>query len=197
VRVTDAAGRVDTEQVAVAVTPAPLPGQPGISINDGDRFTNNRHVTLTARWPKYATSMLVSNDGGFDGAEPRELHAHPKWKLASSGRERLPTTVYVRFAGGLAGNETYQDDIVLDLTDPELLDASVAPAPRRHFKVHLRARDGISGVKSVQLTRSKQQPGPGHRFGRTISLSTSKAPRWARVIDRAGNHSRWVRIARR
>jgi hypothetical protein len=198
VRATDAAGRSDTEQVPVSVTPAPLPGPPGISINDGDRFTNNRHVTITARWPKYATSMLVDNDGGFDGANPRDLHPHFNWRLASSGRERLPTTVYVRFNGGQAGNETYQDDIILDLTDPEIIDASVEPgAARRHFKVHLRARDDVSGVKSVQLTRDKRHPGRKRSFGRTISVSSSKAPRWARVSDRAGNHSGWKRIGRR
>ena len=195
-RITDAAGRSGTEEVALSITPAPLPGTPGISINDGDRFTNNRHVTLTARWPKYATSMLVSNDGGFDGAEPRELRAHPKWKLASSGRERLPTTVYVRFAGGLAGNETYQDDIVLDLTDPVLVSASAERAAERHFKVRVRARDGISGVRSVQLARSKRHPGRAHRFARTVSVTAAKAPLFARVIDGAGNLSGWERLAR-
>jgi hypothetical protein len=190
---------LDTDAVSLSVTPAPLLGPPGVSINGGDRFTNNRHVNITARWPDFATSMLVANDGGFDGADPRDLHAHFNWTLASSGRERLPTTVYVRFSGGLAGNETYQDDIILDLTDPELLAASIEQpaAAKRHFKVHLRARDGVSGVKSVQLTRSKKHPGPKHGFRRTISLSSSKKPSWARVIDRAGNHSRWVGIARR
>jgi hypothetical protein len=201
VRATDAAGRVGTGEVLLHVTPAPLPGLPGISINDGDQYTNDPAVTITARWPHFAVSMLASNDGGFDGAEPAPVAAHFDWQLASSGSERLPKTVYVRFSGGLAGNETYTDDIILDETAPRVLTATLRPArgnrgaaAKRRFVAHVRGRDGASGLARLQVTAYRSHPGASHRYARTLVVSVSRRPRWARLIDRAGNRSPWHRL---
>jgi hypothetical protein len=201
VRVTDTAGRSDTETVALSVTPAPLPGPPGVSINDGARFTNDPDVTLTARWPSFATRMLVSNDGGFPGAEPRPVATLVPWRLDSGGAERLPKVVYVRYLGGLAGNETYQDDIILDQTVPRILSATLGGGRRikpnsglRRYTVRGRATDRTSGLGYLQLTSDRRHPGGRKRYSRTVSLVAKRAPRWIRVIDRAGNRSGWRRL---
>jgi hypothetical protein len=200
-RVTDAAGRVGTDHVLLHVTPASLPGLPGISINDGDQYTNDRAVTITARWPRFATSMVASNDGGFGGADPFPVTSSFAWQLASSGAERLPRIVYVRFQGGLAGNETYSDDIILDETAPLVLTATLvragpvgAAAAKHSYLAHVRGRDAVSGLASLQLTTNRARPGPRHRYARTLRVRAGAKPRWARVIDRAGNRSSWVRL---
>jgi hypothetical protein len=190
-RVTDSVGRSDTDELLLHVTPAPLPGPIGISINDGDQYTNDRDVTITARWPHFATSMIAANDGGFGGSDAFPVTAHFEWQLDSSGAERLPKTVYVRFQGGLAGNETYSDDIILDESAPQVLTATATAAGKRRYVTHVRGRDGVSGLASLQVTSNKAHPGAKHRYARTLRLKSSHKPRWARVIDRAGNRSRW------
>ncbi|HEX2087114.1 MAG TPA: Ig-like domain-containing protein [Solirubrobacteraceae bacterium] len=191
--VTDAAGNADAGTATLRVTPAPLPGLPGVTINGGDRFTNDPNVTLTARWPHFATRMHVSNDGGFEPAAELPVAAHVAWQLDGSGHDRLPETVYVRFAGGLAGNETYQDDIVLDEAAPLLAAATVQPLRRGH-RVRVRAVDRVSGVARMQITANRARPGRRRPYARVTRIASSAAPRWARVIDRAGNRSAWRRL---
>jgi hypothetical protein len=62
--------------------------------------------------------VLLSNDGGFAGAQSVPVTLTIPWTLVSSGPERLPKTVYARFLG--AGNDTanFTDDIILDETPP-------------------------------------------------------------------------------
>jgi hypothetical protein len=197
--VTDSVGRTDTDDVLLHVTPAPLPGPIGISINDGDQYTNDPNVTITARWPHFATSMIAADDGGFAGAEEFPVTSSFTWQLPSSGAERLPKTVYVRFIGGLAGNETYTDDIILDETAPQVLSATATAAGKRRYVAHVRGRDGLSGLASLQLTANRAHPGPQHPYARTLRVASSHRLRWARVIDRAGNRSRWhaLKVQRR
>jgi hypothetical protein len=123
------------------------------------------------------------------------------WQLASSGAERLPRIVYVRFQGGLAGNETYSDDIILDETAPLVLTATLvrtgqvgAAAAKHGYLAHVRGRDAVSGLASLQLTTNRARPGPRHRYARTLRVGAGAKPRWACVIDRAGNRSSWVRL---
>jgi hypothetical protein len=195
VRVTASGGRTATDTVVIHVTPAPLDGAPGISIDDGAQYTNDPDVTITARWPRYASSMLASNDGGFVDAESQELSAHFPWRLDSSGAERLPKTVYVRFSGGQAGNETYSDDIILDETAPEILTATLKHSGKKgRYVAHVRGRDGVSGLGFLQVTANRAHPGAKHRYVRRLGLRSSHVPRWTRVIDRAGNRSRWHRL---
>jgi hypothetical protein len=204
VRVTDAAGRSATATHELHVTPAPLPGPPGVSIDAGARFTNDPQVELTLRWPHFATSMLVSNDGGFDGATPQPVSSLLVWQLPSSGAERLPKTVYVRFIGGLAGNETYQDDIILDETPPTITAATItagaavqASATRRRYSIRVRAVDRTSGPQLMQLAANRSRPEAKRRYRTTLVTKTRLAPRWIRVIDAAGNHSGWKRLRAR
>ena len=98
----------------------------GVSINDGAQYTNDPDVTVFAVWPGFASDALVSNDGGFKTAVNFPVAEKIPWKLDSSGPERLPKTIYVRFTAGTQVSETYQDDIILDQTPPKVLSASLS-----------------------------------------------------------------------
>ena len=48
-----------------------FPNLLGISVNSGAQYTNDPHVKLLVKAPALASSILVSNDGGFlDRAAP-------------------------------------------------------------------------------------------------------------------------------
>jgi hypothetical protein len=195
VRVTDSAGRSATAFVPLSVTPAPLPGPPGVSINDAALVTRDAHVTLTLRWPHFATQMLVSNDGGFAGARPRPVSPELPWRLASTGPERLPKTVYVRFIGGLAGNEPYQDDIVLDETPPRIELATVKRRARGRYAIGVHASDRTSGLSAIQVATGHGATGPLLPYARRFVVASRRSPAKVRVIDRAGNRSKWTRLS--
>jgi hypothetical protein len=148
-------------------------------------------VTISPVWPRLATSVRLSGDGGFGDAQTVPVDADIPWTLESDGAERLPQTIYARFAGGESGLETYQDDIILDTRPPAVLSARLA-SPRT---VKLRAQDGISGLARVQA-------GDGHHrtaalpFKRTLRVRKGYHPTKVRVRDRAGNWSRWHKVAR-
>lgn len=179
VRVTDAGGLTAEATATVHVTPAPPAGELGISINDGAIATSDPHVTLSLVWPRLAETALISNDGGFGAAGSTTslgLIARVPWTLASSGPERLPKIVYLRFRGGESGRETYTDDIILDQRPPQVVAASVAQAPaaaaaaatgaraKRKKKPTAKAKrptltvtgkDDNSGLRQLQLARRR------------------------------------------
>ena len=164
----------------------------GVSINNGDQFTNNPNVSVTVRWPREAASLLISNDGGFIPATSLALTPNIAWHLNASGPERQPRTIYVRFSGGGSGPETYQDEILLDRTPPTVK-VTLVPgdtAGARHLQ--LKARDNFSGVASVQLTREGGKPGPWKPFSRATAVAQPRKGLHVRVRDRAGNSSSWV-----
>jgi hypothetical protein len=167
--------------------PPPPPGPVGVSIDRGAQFTNSPHVRLALVWPAGTTELIASNDGGF--GKHRSFAPEPsiRWKLASSGPERLPKTVYVRFGDD---TRTFQDDIILDQTRPELREATYAGAGR----LRLRARDAVSGLARVQAARKRSKPRRAIRYRRVVDVARST--RWVRVQDRAGNRSAWRRVTR-
>ena len=216
VRVTDNYGR---SGVAVASQPvevrlAPPPGPLGVSLNAGARYTNDPEVIISAVWPNLATEMVMSNDGGFGSAQTREVSPRTKWRLDSSGPERLPKTIYVRFVGGESGLETYQDDIILDETDPVVKSTSATVAGggasasvrtlaatsgkkrrgKRKVILRTRAKDRTSGVSKIQVGKRKSKKLKKRKYRRKLKLRTSSRKLWVRVIDRAGNRSRWKRV---
>ncbi|HZO60321.1 MAG TPA: calcium-binding protein [Solirubrobacterales bacterium] len=187
----------DCETVTGAYQPSPPPdvwqradGRPvGVTINRAARYTNDRRVTLTILPPPGATRLLISDDGGFEtwySTPPTETERY-RFRLASSGSERLPKTVYVRFDLDL--NRTFTDDIILDQRRPRVLRARLHGAHR----VTLRARDAMSGVRSAQFARVRKRPWAAVRFGQRLMVR--RAPKWVRVRDRAGNVSRWQRVS--
>jgi hypothetical protein len=190
VRVTDDAGLSATATQSLSVRPKPPAGLPGVSINGGDRFTNDPHVTVDVVWTPFATALVMSNDGGFRTGSIGAVEEHVPWTLDSSGSERLPRTIYARFAGG-GGRETYQDDIILDETAPRLL----AVQRRGAHRVRVVARDNVSGVKRMQVTANRHKPGPALSYRHFVTVKGNRAKVSVRVRDGARNWSHWKRVA--
>ena len=224
VQAIDAAGNTDPSPAtrgftvrATPVTPTPpatvLPcarpgrsdGQPiGVTIKGAARYTNSPNVDLTIRPPDAASELFVSNDGGFTRpfTSPLQPSFRYAWSLDSSGPERLPKTVYVRFAGTCVdSSQTFQDDIILDETPPTLRTPSVqAPAKGRRgpLSLTLKAADTLSGVSSVEVRRANAQIFAA-RYKRKVRLTGSPNKLTVRVRDGAGNNSPWkkVKVVRR
>jgi hypothetical protein len=209
VRVSNDIGSSDAT-APLSVRPTPPPGPLGISINRGAQFTNDANVSLAAVWPVLASTMLVANDGGFGVAGRFPLAAERPWTLDSSGPERLPKTVYVRFDDS---SQTFTDDIILDETAPTIASATTAPTRpttavaaatrRRTYRVRVDARDTTSGVEGLQITSNRRRPGRLREFPRrarvrrTIRFTTRSRRIYVRARDAAGNDSRWRLVRRR
>jgi hypothetical protein len=205
-RITDAEGKTATTTGELKVNAATGAGsQFGVTIDNGAQFTNSPDVTVTSNFPSFTSSLLFSNDGGFGNAKTFPAQKQTKWQLESSGPERLPKTLYVRFLAGSVPSQTYQDDIILDETPPKVAAATVTPsaAPAsagaraaarrrlRKFVVKTKARDSNSGVSHLQATANKRKPGRALRYKKRLVVKAAKRPRWVRARDRAGNWSKW------
>ncbi len=209
VKVTAPGGKTDVASINIEARLAPPSGEPGVSINDAAQFTNDPNVLLWPVWPAGATAMRVSNDGGFRRAQTLSLGETVAWALDSSGEERLPKTVYVRFSGsGIDETRTYQDDIILDQTAPKIVSATAMAAGARAsemragmatrkktrartVRVRIKSTDALSGVGKMQVTDSKQKPGAVRAYAVSATLRTTKKAIFVRVQDRAGNWSTW------
>lgn len=190
--------------------PAGTPtGRVGVSINAGATFVSSPAVNLNVVAPAGTTKVLVSNDGGFANAVEKPYSASNVYTftLATSGTERLPKTVYVRFLGSGDDTKTFTDDVILDQTAPALRSvsatggttarAAIAKVTGKVTTVHLKATDGLSGVKFAEIAL---KPGGRTFTAKYASVLKAKAvgPRpYVRVIDAAGNASKWVRATRK
>jgi hypothetical protein len=199
VRVTSDNGAVDTDGVRVQVRTRPPAGIVGVSINGGDQFTNDPHVSLKPVWPAFTLRITASNDGGFANAQGFPVDESIPWTLNSSRPERLPKTIYARFDDS---TQTFQDDIILDETAPTLTSAQIEPSSEARrlvvaksggrYVLRLHARDKVSGVAKVQWGRSKKHRGKWRRYHSKIELRSAHSV-WVRVRDRARNRSKWRR----
>ena len=212
VRITDNAGQTSVKTMTIHVTPAPPAGTVGVSIDAGLVATSSPNVTLDFVWPAGATSAMISNDGGFGAAGSTEtiaLSATVPWTLESSGSDRLPETVYVRFLGAGSDNTSYTDDIVLDQTVPVIASAHLGRTPAARLahtaampKVQLSASDQISGVTKVQFADSSSTvtdalvaPNTLGQYNVEQSISVGlAAPTSVRVQNAAGTWSGWSAI---
>ena len=203
VRLTSRGGSTGVATVNFEVRLAPPTEDTGASINGGAQFTNTPNVSVTLSWPAFATLARLSNDGGFGGAASRELAATVAWRLDSSGPERLPKTIYVRFRGAGDDTKTFQDDIILDETAPVIAGASVASsaaaqaaAKSRTYRIKVRASDKTSGVASAQFAtdKSKKKLSKAQKYSATLTFKATSKPLWVRVQDRAGNFSKWKKL---
>jgi hypothetical protein len=206
-RVTDASGATATAGAELRVNALTGPSQFGVTINKGAQYTRSPDVTVTANFPPATTSMLFSNDGGFLAPSTFPAQTSTKWKLDSSGPERLPKTIYVRFLANLIVSETYQDDIILDETPPVVQSATVdaaasAAAPSvaarsaklRKWRLRVKAHDSNSGVAGIQATSNKRKPGKLLKYKRKLTVKSAKRPKFVRARDKAGNYSRWRKL---
>jgi hypothetical protein len=199
VRVTAESGITDTAEAAFTVRLASPAGPVGVSIDAGAQFTNDPNVTLSVRWPAFATSLLIANDGGFTDAVTVPVDASIPWTLDSSGPERLPKTIYVRFQGGESGPETYQDDIILDQTPPTIDGVRAAArgsGDARSYQLRIRASDELSGVAQMQITNNTAEPGDLVPFETKTQVRSRSRKLLVRVQDEAGNFSPWRKVRR-
>jgi hypothetical protein len=149
----------------------------------------------------FVETLLISNDGGFFPFSEIPVDSTIPWTLDSSGPERLPKTIYLRFEGGDSGPETYQDDIILDETRPMISSVSVAssktgisPAKRSARRLTIRATDKTSGVDDMQITAKKSKPGAWEPYKAKTKFKGSGSKIFVRVRDRAGNESKWKAV---
>ena len=205
VRITSSFGTTATDSAPVDIRPAPGSGEPGVTINNGAQYTNDTDVTISTVWPRFSSTALVSNDGGFLAPVQQPVANEIPWTLESSGPERLPKTIYVRFRSGTTNSETYTDDIILDQTAPEVLEASIdggasastasisktRRTKKRAAVLLIRAKDNVSGVLSAQVKQGKRKPGRWQAFKSHVALPGRFGRILVRVRDRAGNISKW------
>jgi hypothetical protein len=162
---------------------------PSVAIDDGADFTNDPRVRVHVRdLARNVFYVDLSNDGGFRTYQRRPVTATNvfDWTLASSGPERLPKTVYVRLVGmSQYGGTIFTDEIVLDERPPSILSARVEK------KVKVKARDNLSGVKQLQVTRNRKRPGKWRRFASTSTAPKGRGAVFVRVRDGAKNASGW------
>ena len=140
-----------------------------VSINGGALYTNNTSVTLNLTAPAGTSDMMISNDGGFAGADWERYATLKSWTITSLGSYVIPRTVYVRFRTNGQTSATYQDDIILDVTAPSgsvkvlgvgssaaVLRPSAAYAQGLGYLVWLpvTARAAHPGMKTVELRLS-------------------------------------------
>jgi hypothetical protein len=203
-RVTDGSGKTATASQTLKVNAAPgAQDLLGISINSGAQYTKDPNVTLLVKPPGTATSILVSNDGGFLVPSTFPVSQSVKWKLDSSGPERLPKTVYARFMLGPIISETYTDDIILDEVPPVAQSASLsttAPngaataARAKTYTLKVKAKDTNSGVGKLQVTANKKKPGKLITYRAKLKVKSPARPKFVRAQDRAGNFSGWKKL---
>ena len=157
-------------------------GPEGVSINEGDEFTNSTDVVVSVVGPSNATKILVSNDGGFKSPTSFDLTnsaANVPWKLVASRDGTFTKTVYVRFLSRFDSKVTDDktDDIILDTSKPKVAtvtaSASAAPATAvtvsaarvgarkkasTGVRLKVRASDTISGAVAIEVRSSAKKP---------------------------------------
>jgi hypothetical protein len=215
VTASNSAGSASATSGAVTASSAPATGctgRAGVSINAAATYTNDPDVTLTVHQPSGATQVLLSNDGGFDDATalPIAGDCHYAFTLKTTGSERLPKTVYVRFVGpGFDNNLTLTDDIVLDQTAPTTSSATATPTSaskraivasvaksRTRYVLKVKAKDKTSGVKKLQLSATRSgKHAKTVTYHSSIKLTSLSKAKWVRVYDRAGNPSHWRKVS--
>jgi hypothetical protein len=197
-------------QVGVSVTEPPLSfvkPVAGISVDDAATYTNSTKVRIEVQPPPctapYATSVVLSNDGGFktsqtipiEDVSPETGATVVDWTLKSSGQERLPKTVYANIGGA-----RFTDDIILDQTAPVIEGAGIASsastsrsAALRSYRVKVRASDKTSGVALAQVAtdKAKKKLSVPQKYRASLTVKSAAKPLWVRVQDRAGNFSKW------
>jgi hypothetical protein len=166
---------------------------PGISIEDGAIYTNDPEVEVRVALPDWIPSSFeLANSRDFAAARLMRvegLSARYRWRLdTSGGPSRTVKHVFVRFLGG---GQTLDDDIILDTLAPQIVSARL-----RGRTLHVAARDNRSGVRRVQVTGRRSRPGRLRRFRRRLRVAPGVDRAFVRVVDGAGNRSRWRRARR-
>lgn len=184
--------QVDRMDPTIQRTTGLPPGvTPGVSIADGAIYVNDPDVTLHVVPPMWdPASLRISNDPSFATADLRRIDPSGRyaWHLDRGElRDRSVKHVYVRFTSdGRYPAVTFSDDVILDQIAPQVVSAKV-----RRSRLLVHAKDNRSGVRKLQLASDKRHPQPLRRFAASLKLKHVPKRLWVRVVDGAGNTSRW------
>jgi hypothetical protein len=161
--------------------------------------------------------MRVSNNSSFRGSKVLPLVEQMTWELLPSDEEIAERTVYVQFYYRNGTSTVYQDDIYLmtDITSPDdeaptvtamrasktRISARGTSTARSASTVTISARDKMSGVVRIETkvrTRVTSTRVDAARRG-TYLVSFPKGQRTMqiRVVDKAGNKSKWIKVTRK
>jgi hypothetical protein len=182
-------------------TDTPVPDV-GVSINEGQAYTNSPVVRLTLRPPQGATEARISNDGLVNPTTVPVNGEQVSWTLDSSGPERLPKTVYVHFAGpGVDSSSQHTDDIILDETAPTVSKVTVVPhrrgnrrilfakrglvkprCSRAHLRLRIRAHDNVSHVRSISYKFGRHGTPTNLKFDSNVPLAVPPKLRSPRAL---------------
>jgi hypothetical protein len=183
----------------------------GVSIEDGADYTDSPKVQVNLSWPRSAMAVLLSNDGGFKNYKRVSLSKTATWTLSSTGSERLPKTIYIRYVmSDGSRSETFTDDIILDETDPTLGTVSaqrvggttvnalsVFRVKKPSVKMTITASDANSGLDRIEIKGGgktlKFTVNPKTKRS-VVTLTTSRTSVQVRSVDRAGNVSKWKTV---
>ena len=191
------------------ILPSPPAGEPGVSIENSDPYTNTKKVVLNLVWPEYATAVRISNDGGFAASktQTKDLAASIDWELDDSIKGINTKVVYIRFNGVVDRTKTYTDDIILD-TNPPVVETSSAVTVSGAVNVTLQATDDIAGVDKVEIkngstTVTREYSSEISVSEKNLGLSVSSAgvrkfgvsSIQIRVSDKAGNWSSYKTLS--
>lgn len=192
VRVTDDAGLSSRFETRVGVRRRPPEGPVGVKVAGGRVAVRSRRVTLTLVWPAFAAGVTVTNDPQGAGTAGLLVAQEVPWTL----EERRNPVVLVRFVGSADGSRIYTDRVRLDRRRPRVVSAA-----RVGSRVRVRATDDHTGVVRVQLARVRGRVVAtrtlvrNDRLGRRAVVTQVRTrARWVRVLDAAGNASRWRRV---
>ena len=214
-RLTSQGGDTGIASQSFDIFSAPPTGEAGVSIENGDSYTNSKQVTLNLVWPEYATAVRISNDGGFAASKitTKDLAASIDWELDDSVKGIYTKVVYVRFNGVADTTKTYTDDIILDTTAPTI-ETSTATVVSSSIDFSLKATDDITGVNKVQIRNGAQTVTKDYATKVSVplaDLSLSVSPQSLsvssngvrksaatsteiRVSDNAGNWTGWQTV---
>lgn len=197
----------------------------GVSINEGEDFTNTTDVKLNLSFDGIISQVAVSNDGGFAKAHTQVFDYKENvitWRLRSS-TSKLPRKVYVKYRLFDAANDgtrgawektVYTDDIILDETPPVIsfirttvttarstitLDR-VSLSQLKVRVINLTADDDKSGVSHYQVsTALRNAPVLDVPTGKPfrVGVKKSRTQIFVRAVDSAGNKGVWKSISTR
>ena len=193
------------------------PGPVGVVINNDDNSSELSTVTLTITPPGGAVAMRVSNNRSFRGASVMPLLSSMTWELIASDEEIAERSVYVQFYFRNGTSAVYEDDIYLmtDVTTPDdeapvvtamstaktRIAAAATAKTKSASTVMISTRDKMSGVvridTKVQNRVTSTRVDAARRGTYTVSFPRGQYKMQIRVIDKAGNKSKWITVTRK
>lgn len=186
----------------------------GVSINNAANYSTSKDVTLSVSWPVGATSMTISNDGGFrgDSVTSMPLARAVDWALDDSIAGLYTKIVYVRFSGtGIDSSRSYSDDIIFDNRPPSVT-ASKGELAGSYVIVSLAAQDQESGLSTVEVKHANKTVttkysstvllkasalGLGTKASSSSVRSQGLSQVQFRISDKAGNRTSWITLGGR